>query len=117
MSNNDKKETPENKKEQALPTETTKAEGGEAKQTETLFEFPCRFPIKIMANPQKEVAEFVLNTLEKYIENPEKIEFTTRESKTGKYLSITAIFEATSKEQLDNIYQALSGHPEIHMVL
>lgn len=88
-----------------------------AAQQETFFEFPCQFPIKIMANPQKEVAEFVLNTLEKYIENPEAIKFTTRESKTGKYISITAIFEATSKEQLDSIYQALSSHAEIHMVL
>ena len=86
-------------------------------QQETFFEFPCQFPIKIMANPEKEVAEFVLNTLEKYVESSEKIKFTTRESKTGKYISITATFEATSKEQLDNIYKALSGHAEIHMVL
>ena len=107
----------ENKNDKDLPTETVKPQDSETKQPETLFEFPCRFPIKIMANPQKEVTEFVLNTLEKYIANPETIEFTTRESKTGKYVSITAIFEATSKEQLDNIYQALSGHPEIHMVL
>ncbi|WP_116964796.1 YbeD family protein [Fastidiosibacter lacustris] len=86
-------------------------------QQETFFEFPCQFPIKIMANPQKEVVEFVLNTLEKYVDEPDKIEFSTRESKTGKYISITAIFEATSKEQLDNIYQTLSAHKEIHMVL
>ncbi|WP_440683142.1 HP0495 family protein [Cysteiniphilum halobium] len=107
----------ENKKDKVLPKETVNPENNEAKQPETFFEFPCRFPIKIMANPQKEIAEFVLNILEKHIENPEAIEFTTRESKTGKYISITAVFEATSKEQLDNIYQALSGHPEIHMVL
>ncbi|WP_119328037.1 HP0495 family protein [Cysteiniphilum halobium] len=107
----------ENKKDKVLPKETVNSENNEAKQPETFFEFPCRFPIKIMANPQKEIAEFVLNILEKHIENPEAIEFTTRESKTGKYISITAVFEATSKEQLDNIYQALSGHPEIHMVL
>lgn len=89
----------------------------EPKPPETFFEFPCRFPIKIIANPKKEVTEFALKTLEKYIKNLEDSEFITRESKTGKYISITAIFEATSKEQLDNIYQALSENPEIHMVL
>lgn len=86
-------------------------------QPQTFFEFPCQFPIKIMANPQKEVAEFVLNTLEKWIDHPETIDFKTRESKTGKYISITATFEAKSKDQLDNLYCILSAHPEIHMVL
>ncbi|WP_119344829.1 HP0495 family protein [Facilibium subflavum] len=86
-------------------------------EKETFFEFPCRFPIKIMANPQKEVAEFVLDVLEKHVDRPQDIEFSTRESKNGKYISITAIFEATSKQQLDDIYLALSGHDEIHMVL
>lgn len=86
-------------------------------QQETFFEFPCQFPIKIMANPKKEVTEFVSNTLGEHVQNPEKIKFTTRESTTGKYISITATFEAISKEQLDSIYQTLSRHPEIHMVL
>lgn len=86
-------------------------------QNTTYFEFPCKFPIKIMANQEKKMVDFVLNTLEKYVLNAEQIKFKTRKSKTGKYISITATFEAISKEQLDNIYQALSKHPDIHMVL
>ena len=86
-------------------------------QPQTFLEFPCQFPIKIMANPQKEVVEFVLDTLKKSIDNPDAIEFKTRESKTGKYISVTATFEATSKDQLDNLYHILSAHPGIHMVL
>lgn len=84
---------------------------------DTFFEFPCRFPIKIMANPNKDVARFVLDILEKNIENSENIEFSTRDSKTGKYISITAIFTATSKAQLDALYTEISAHPEVHMVL
>ena len=86
-------------------------------EKETFFEFPCKFPLKIMANPQKETVEFVLSVLEKNIENHQDIEFKTRESKTGKYISITAIFEAQSKQQLDKIYSEISAHSEIHMVL
>lgn len=86
-------------------------------QQKTFFEFPCQFPIKIMANPQKETVEAILNVFEKYVPNHEKIDFKTKESKTGKYISITAIFTADSKEQLDNIYKEISGHPEVHMVL
>ena len=86
-------------------------------QPQSFFEFPCQFPIKIMANPQKEVVEFVLDTLEQWVDDPETIDFKTRESKTGKYISITATFEAKSKDQLDNLYRILSSHQEIHMVL
>jgi uncharacterized protein len=87
------------------------------KSQETFFEFPCQFPIKIMANPGKEVTQFVLDALEKHIIDSENIEFKTRESKTGKYISITAIFTATNKAQLDALYTEISSHPEVHMVL
>lgn len=89
----------------------------EQQNQETCFEFPCQFPIKIMANPQKETVNFILSVFEKYVPEHNKIEFKTRESKSGKYISITATFEAQSKEQLDNIYREISAHPEIHMVL
>lgn len=84
---------------------------------ETLFEFPCQFPIKIMANPEKETTEFILGVFEKYVPEYNNIDFKVKESKTGKYISITAIFKAQSKEQLDNIYKEISSHPEVHMVL
>ncbi len=81
------------------------------------FEFPCKFPIKIMADPDKKIVEFVLSTLEAHIDDPEKIDFHTKESKNGNYISITATFTATSKEQLDTLYKTLSDHKQIHMVL
>jgi len=84
---------------------------------ETLFEFPCQFPIKIMANPEKETTEFILGVFEKYVPDYNSIDFKVKESKTGKYISITAIFNAENKKQLDNIYKAISGHSEVHMVL
>ena len=84
---------------------------------ETLFEFPCEFPIKIMANPNKETTQFILNVFEKYVPDYNSIDFKIKESKTGKYISITAIFNAENKEQLDNIYKEVSGHSKVHMVL
>ncbi|ORM39275.1 transcriptional regulator [Francisella endosymbiont of Ornithodoros moubata] len=93
------------------------SENNNQNQQETFFEFPCQFPIKIIANPHKETVEFILSVFEKYISNHNEIDFNTKESKTGKYISITAIFTADSKEQLDNIYKEISAHPEVHMVL
>lgn len=40
-----------------------------------------------------------------------------RESKGGKYLGVTITITATSRAQLDGLYQALSGHPMVKVVL
>jgi hypothetical protein len=42
---------------------------------------------------------------------------TTRPSKDGNYIAVTIVVEATSKQQLDAIYQDLSDHPHILMAL
>ena len=41
----------------------------------------------------------------------------TRPSREGKYISLTATVNATSREQLDALYQELCDHPTVVMVL
>ena len=40
-----------------------------------------------------------------------------RPSRQGKYLSLTVTVNATSREQLDALYQELCDHPSVVMVL
>ena len=40
-----------------------------------------------------------------------------RPSRKGRYLSVTCIVRATSREQLDALYQELCDHPGVVMVL
>ena len=40
-----------------------------------------------------------------------------RPSRQGKYLSVTCVIRATSREQLDGLYQELCDHPSVVMVL
>ena len=40
-----------------------------------------------------------------------------RPSKGGNYLGVTITVTATSREQLDNLYRALTGHPMVKIVL
>jgi hypothetical protein len=40
-----------------------------------------------------------------------------RASRQGNYLSLTATINATSREQLDNLYRALTSHPLVKVVL
>jgi hypothetical protein len=40
-----------------------------------------------------------------------------RPSRQGRYLSITCVVRATSREQLDGLYQELCDNPSVVMVL
>ena len=40
-----------------------------------------------------------------------------RPSRQGKYLSVTCVIRATSRQQLDALYQELCDHPSVVMVL
>jgi uncharacterized protein len=40
-----------------------------------------------------------------------------RDSREGNYLGITITVTATSREQLDNLYRALTSHPMVKVVL
>jgi len=41
----------------------------------------------------------------------------TRPSSGGNYTGLTVTVRATSREQLDDIYRALTGHPMVKVVL
>jgi len=47
--------------------------------------------------------------------DPENVEI--RPSKNGKYLSLTCDIQATSRQQLDALYQELSAHKMVSIVL
>jgi len=42
---------------------------------------------------------------------------TTRNSKGGKYMSVTIVMTAQSRTQLDALYTELTGHERVTMVL
>ena len=85
--------------------------------TATLIDFPLAFPIKIMGRREggftKTVIEIVLRHAPDFV--PGTLE--TRPSRQGKYVSLTATVNATSREQLDALYQELCDHPSVVMVL
>ena len=82
-----------------------------------LLAFPTAFPIKIMGRREggftKAVIEIVLRHAPDFV--PGTIE--TRPSREGKYISLTATVNATSREQLDALYRDLCDHPTVVMVL
>jgi uncharacterized protein len=79
--------------------------------------FPCDFPIKVMGRKEPRFTQTVMEIVLRHVPDfrPETIEM--RPSKQGKYLSVTCIVRASSREQLDALYQELCDHPSVVMVL
>jgi putative lipoic acid-binding regulatory protein len=84
---------------------------------ESLIEYPSRFPIKVMG-PKAEGFVHAITTIARQFD-PEFDASTVelRDSSAGNYLGITITVTATSREQLDDLYRALSSHPMVKVVL
>jgi putative lipoic acid-binding regulatory protein len=84
---------------------------------ETLLEFPCAFPLKIMGRTEPGFAQLVLDMVLRHAPDFDSASMEMRASKEGRYLSLTCTINATSREQLDDLYRELSAHPSVVMVL
>lgn len=86
-------------------------------EEESLIEFPCHFPVKAMGLASDDFDVLIAGIVYKHVDDLSEDAVKSRASKSGKYISVTVTFEATSKAQLDKIYQELSDHPLVLMAL
>ena len=86
-------------------------------QAETLLEFPCDFPLKIMGKREDSFAETVAEVVRRHAPDFDPATMEMRPSSKGTYLALTCTVRATSKPQLDELYRELSSHPMVKVVL
>jgi putative lipoic acid-binding regulatory protein len=86
-------------------------------ELESLLAFPCDFPIKIMGQTQPGFAQSILGVVLRHAPDFDAATMEMRNSRQGKYLSLTVTVRATSREQLDELYRELCDHPMVKMVL
>jgi uncharacterized protein len=84
---------------------------------ETLLEFPCEFPIKVMGETREGFAEAMIEVVRRHDLGFDASRMEMRGSSGGKYLSLTCTMTATSKGQLDSLYRELTAHPWVKVVL
>ena len=87
------------------------------KHADTLLEFPCQFPIKIMGPATQEFENEVVAILHRHVPDLSEAAISRRESSANKYAALTVTINATSKAQLDAIYQDLTDHELVLMAL
>jgi putative lipoic acid-binding regulatory protein len=86
-------------------------------QDPPLIEYPCEFPIKVMGHTRAGFAQAILEVINRHAPDFNGATMDMKSSKHGKYLSITCVINATSRVQLDALYQELCDHPMVVMVL
>jgi putative lipoic acid-binding regulatory protein len=88
-----------------------------AARQDSLIEYPCRFPIKVMGLKVDGLVSAITHVARQFDPELDASTVELRESKGGKYLGVTITITATSREQLDELYRTLSSHPMVKVVL
>ena len=86
-------------------------------EEKSLIEYPCLFPIKVMGKAAPEYLPAIVHIAKQIDPIIDESKVEQRPSKDGNYLGITLPINATSREQLDELYRTLSTHPLVSMVL
>lgn len=88
-----------------------------ADDKDTLFQFPCDYPLKVMGRHNDDFRSLVLGIVQKHAGIIEAHRIVERPSKDGTYLSLTITFEAQSKDQLDTLYRELTSCQRVLVAL
>lgn len=84
---------------------------------ESLLRFPCDFPIKVMGVGDPGFQTLVMELVRRRAPDLDEKRVRVRDSRAGRYQSVTVTVNARDRAQLDAIYQDLSSHPRIKLVL
>lgn len=84
---------------------------------ESLLEFPCKFPIKMMGRDDDSFRDVALQIIERHAGEIDPGDVRTTPSSAGNFVSITVTIDAQSQAQLDDIYGELSAHDAILVAL
>lgn len=84
---------------------------------DSLIEYPSRFPIKVMGAKVDGFVHAVTTIARQFDPSFDASTVELRDSSKGNYLGITITVTATSREQLDDLYRALTSHPMVKVVL
>jgi putative lipoic acid-binding regulatory protein len=86
-------------------------------EEESPLKFPCEFPIKAMGKADGDFDITVVEIVRRHAPDLSEGAIKTRTSGKGNYLSVTVVVNATSRAQLDAIYQDLVDCEAVMMAL
>ncbi len=81
------------------------------------IEFPCDYPIKVMGPTTHDYKQCIIEIIETHAPGIDYSRVTIKQSRNGKYSSVTVFITATGKEQLEQIFESLKASGRISLVL
>lgn len=85
---------------------------------QSLIEYPSAFPIKVMGAHSEVFVDAIVEIARAHAPDFDPATgLERRPSSGGNYIGLTITVTATSREQLDNLYRALTSHPQVKYVL
>jgi len=88
-----------------------------ASERRSLIEYPSAFPIKVMGTKVDGFVDAIVAMARRFDPVFDETTVELRPSSGGNYLGITITVTATSRQQLDDLYRALTAHPMVKVVL
>ena len=86
-------------------------------QNESVFEFPCRFPIKAMGRDAEGFPAHVMDLVGAVVGPVALEDVVVRPSRAGRFLSVTITITAQSREELDAVYRNLTSSGRVLFAL
>lgn len=84
---------------------------------QSLIQYPCRFPIKVMGANTAEFISTMTAVAQGFEPGFNASHIEQRPSRAGNYMGLTLSIEVHNREQLDEVYRALTKHPLVKYVL
>ena len=84
---------------------------------QSVLEFPCDFPIKMMGRDTPEFRGLARALVEKHTGVLADSAVQVATSRNGRFVSVTVRITALSQQQLDDIYRDVSSHADVLMAL
>ena len=84
---------------------------------DTLIEYPCVFPIKIIGKNTQSLIKEVRSISLAHFRDFKEDDLQTKLSQKNNYLSITLSVYAENQQMLDAFYEKLTKIPDVTMVL
>ncbi len=84
---------------------------------QSLIEYPCHFPIKVMGAQVEGYEAAMVHIARSFDPSFDPGTIERRPSKAGNYLGLTLSVYVTNREQLDELYRTLTTHPMVKVVL
>lgn len=92
-------------------------DAGQSGERASALVFPTDFPIKIMGLNHLEFEPQIVAVVRRHAPDLDDTLLEVRQSRGGKYISLTVTIRAQSRAQLDAIYMELTSHPLVKVAL